>query len=42
MIRVKDEDGCVWRSDIGKLSEILVGCSIQITSRRGNFTAATV
>ncbi len=32
----------VWRSDIGKLPEILVGCSIEITSRRGNFKTATV
>ena len=32
----------VWRSDIGKLPEILVGCSIEIPSQRGNFKTATV
>ena len=29
-------------SDAGKLPEILVGCSIEITHRRGNFRTATV
>lgn len=29
-------------SDIGKLPETLVGCSIEITPRRGNFKTATV
>lgn len=32
----------VWRSDIGKLPEILVGCSIEITPRWGNFKTATM
>ena len=32
----------VWRSDLGKLPEILIGCSIEITSRRGNFKTVTV
>ncbi len=32
----------VYMSDTGKLPEILVGCSIEITPRRVNFRTATV